>query len=127
MKSRPFFALNVGFATIWLVAFPSYYFCVKKRDYKEQLIQVMMRANDFQEAREMPPEIPAGEEHPFLDDATTIFQSNDNDTTAAAAGGGGGGGTMLTDREFVGHLPERKEWQTQVPQQDAKDVFVEKK
>ena len=114
-----------------MVAIPSYYFCVKKRDYKEQLIQVMMRANDFQEASEMPPEIPAGEEHPFLDDATT-FHSNDNDTstittTTAGGDGGGGGGAILTDREFVGHLPERKEWQTQVPQQDAKDVFVEKK
>lgn len=65
----------------------------------------MMKANDFQEASEMPEEIPAGDNHPFLE---------------PSADG-------LEQKEFVAHLPERKEWQKQVPQQDAKDVFVETK
>ena len=62
----------------------------------------MMKANDFQEATDMPEEIPAGENHPFLEPAD--------------AG--------LKNREYVAHLPERKEWQTPVQQQDAKDIFV---
>ena len=103
MKSTPLFAINVGFVTTMLVCLPSYYFCVRKREHKEKLIEVMMRANDFQEATDMPPETPAGDEHPFMDPGS------------------------LQDAEYVAHLPERKEWQTQVPQQDAKDVFVEQK
>ena len=108
MGSTPLFAINVGFMTTLLVCIPSYYFCFRKREYKERLIEVMMRANDFQEADQMPAEIPAGPDHPFLDPVS-------GDTAAVA------------DQEYMAHLPERKEWQTQVPQQDAKDVFVEKK
>ena len=119
MGSPPIFAVNIGFATTLLVCVPSYYFCVRKRNYKERLIEVMMRANDFQEASEMPPEVPAGEDHPFLQPA--------GDATALGGGGTTTGAGTLSDREFVGHLPERKEWQTPLPQQDAKDVFVEKK
>lgn len=66
----------------------------------------MMRANDFQEAEEMPPEVPVGEDHPFLEK---------------------GGNVNNQTKELVAHLPERKEWQTQVPQQDAKDVFKERR
>lgn len=120
MGSPPMFAVNVGFAATLMVCVPSYYFCVRKRDYKERLIEVMMRANDFQEASEMPPEVPAGEEHPFLDEQSSMSSVSSDDTTTTTT-------TKLVDREFVGHLPERKEWQTQLPQQDAKDVFVEKK
>jgi hypothetical protein len=108
MGSTPLFAINIGFMSTLLVCIPSYYFCYRKREYKERLIELMMKANDFQEADQMPPEIPAGPDHPFLDPAS-------------------GDAAAVADQEYMAHLPERKEWQTQVPQQDAKDVFVEKK
>lgn len=60
-----------------------------------------MKANQFEHADEMPDEAPIGEDHPFLQK---------------------GGGSQ--DQEFVAELPERKEWQKPLPQQDAKDVFV---
>mmetsp|Transcript_12736 Transcript_12736/g.18733 ORF Transcript_12736/g.18733 Transcript_12736/m.18733 type:complete len:171 (+) Transcript_12736:171-683(+) len=103
MGSNPFFAVNIGFLTTFMVCIPSYYFCYRTRENKERLIELMMKANDFQEASEMPDEVPAGESHPFLEPAADGFKH----------------------REYLGHLPDRKEWQTQVPQQDAKDVFVE--
>jgi len=104
MGSTPIFAINVGFATTFLVCIPSYYFCYRKREYKEQMIELMMRANDFQEAEHMPEQVPV-EEHPFLDVE----------------------GDKVKGKELVAHLPERKEWQTQIPQQDSKDVFKEKR
>ena len=104
MGSRSFFAINMGFATTLMVAIPSYYICVRKRQYKEELIELMMRANDFQHAKDMPPETPPGEDHPFLE------PSEDKNLNT----------------EYVAHLPERKEWQTPIPQQDAKNVFVKK-
>lgn len=67
----------------------------------------MMRANDFQTAEDMPEEVPLNKEHPFLEPGET--------------------NAGLQNKEYTAHLPERKEWQTQVPQQDAKDVFTEKK
>jgi hypothetical protein len=103
MGSRSFFAMNMGFATTLLVAIPSYYVCVRKRQYKEELIELMMRVNDFQHAKEMPPETPAGEDHPFLEPAETPISS-----------------------EYVAHLPERKEWQKPIPLQDGKSIFVKK-
>lgn len=106
MGSTTPFALNIGFATTMLVCLPSYYFCFRKREHKEKLIELMMRANDFQEAEDMPAEVEVGEHHPFLET---------------------GGDTPQKSKELVAHLPERKEWQTQVPQQDAKDVFKERR
>ena len=132
MKSPPIFALNIGFATTILVFIPSYYFCVKKRDYKEHLIEFMMNANEFEKASAMPPQVPAGEEHPFLDPAAVATanakgNANANSASGDAAQSDAPGTATVADREFVGHLPEKKEWQMPVSQQDAKDVFAEKK
>ena len=101
MGSSPRFAGNAAFGTIFLVCLPSYYFCVKKRDFKEKWIELMMKANDVQSAREMPLQ---PTEDPFL--------SNEEEGT-------------LSDKELYGRLEERKEWQTQIPTQDAKQVFQE--
>ena len=103
MGSRIHFAVNVGFLTFFLVSVPSYYFCFKARENKEKYVELMMRANAFEQAKDMPEEPPVGEDHPFLQ------ESKD---------GSGGLG-----QELVGELPERKEWQPPLPQQDAKDVF----
>mmetsp|Transcript_24120 Transcript_24120/g.28938 ORF Transcript_24120/g.28938 Transcript_24120/m.28938 type:complete len:177 (-) Transcript_24120:269-799(-) len=105
MGSNPFFAVNVGFATTLLVTVPSYYFCFRRREHKYKVIELMMKANDFQTHEEMPAE-PKIKEHPFLKD--------DNET-------------KLTNKEYQGYLKERKEWQTPTPTQDAADVFKEVK
>jgi len=65
---------------------------------------MMMRANAFQNVEEMPEPVPQ-KEHPFL---------NDDDEG-------------IRRKEFVAKLKEKKEWQTQVPMEDAADVFREKK
>jgi hypothetical protein len=100
MGSSPRFAGNAAFGTIFLVCVPSYYFCVKKRDFKEKWIELIMKANDVQPAKEMPLQ---PTENPFLSDEE---------------------GT-LSDKELYGRLEERKEWQIQTPTQDAKQVFQE--
>jgi len=101
MGSSPYFAANVGFATTLLVTVPSYYFCYRTRENKEKYVELMMRANQFEHAKNMPEQAPIDQDHPFLKK----------------------GGNNL-DHEFVAELPERKEWQDPLPQQDAKDVFV---
>jgi hypothetical protein len=100
---------NVAFGTMFLVFVPSYYFCVKRRDYKEKYIELMMRANDIQTAENLPPQ-PMHD--PFLSDA------NDEEEKY-----------IVGDQELYGRLQERKEWQTQTPTRDASDVFqpVDKK
>ena len=63
----------------------------------------MMKANDIESSQHMPaqPEV-----DPFLKDP-----SNDDSDY------------IVGDKELYGRLQERKEWQTQTPTQDAKDVF----
>jgi hypothetical protein len=99
MGSSPQFAGNAAFGTLFLVSVPSYYFCVKKRNFKEQWIELMMRANDVQFAEEMPLQ---PTEDPFL--------SDEQDGS-------------LSDQELYARLQERKEWQTQTPTQNATQVF----
>mmetsp|Transcript_22069 Transcript_22069/g.32677 ORF Transcript_22069/g.32677 Transcript_22069/m.32677 type:complete len:167 (+) Transcript_22069:150-650(+) len=103
MKSHPFFAMNVAFATSLLVAAPSYYFCYRRREHKEATIELMMRANDFENVEEMPEPVPH-KEHPFL---------NDDDEG-------------IRRKEFIANLKEQKEWQKQTPMKDADQVFREK-
>jgi|EP00979_Chaetoceros_neogracilis_P015588 hypothetical protein len=103
MKSRPFFAMNVAFSTSLIVAAPSYYFCYRRREHKEATIELMMRANDFENVEEMPEPIPQ-EQHPFL---------NDDDDG-------------IRRKEFIANLKEKKEWQKQTPMTDADKVFREK-
>ena len=49
MQSRRQFAANVGFASLMVVYVGSYYFCVKRRDYREQMIELMMKLNSFEQ------------------------------------------------------------------------------
>lgn len=103
MGSSPRWAGNVAFGCMFLVFVPSYYFCVKKRDFKEKWIELMMRANDIETLEKMPAQPP---EDPFLQSTS---EKNEK--------------YILGDQELYGRLQERKEWQTQTPTQDAKDVF----
>ena len=100
MGSSARWAGNVAFGTVFLVSVPSYYFCVKRRDFKEKWIELMMRANDIETAQSMPAQ---PRDDPFL--------SNEEGT--------------LSDKELYGRLQERKEWQTQTPTQDVSQVFQE--
>jgi hypothetical protein len=100
MGSSPRLAGNAAFGTIFLVCVPSYYFCVKKRNFKEQWIELMMKANQVQSAEEMPLQ---PTEDPFL-------LSGDDDGN-------------VSDQELYARLQERKEWQTQTPTQDVDQVF----
>jgi len=108
MKSHPFFAFNVAFATSILVTAPSYYFCFRRREHKEATIEMMMKANDFRHGEEMPEPVPV-EQHPFLEED-------------------GGDGEKKLQKEFVAKLKERKEWQKpDKVAQDADEVFKEVK
>uniref|UniRef100_A0A7S3QIZ6 Cytochrome c oxidase assembly protein COX20, mitochondrial n=1 Tax=Chaetoceros debilis TaxID=122233 RepID=A0A7S3QIZ6_9STRA len=101
MKSRPFFAFNVAFGTTFLVAMPSYYFCFKRREHKEATIEMMMRANDFENVEEMPEEIPV-DQHPFMTSEEDEKKQRKN---------------------FVARLKEKKEWQKQDGMKNVEDVF----
>ena len=106
MQSRMQFAANVGFASAMVVHVGSYYFCVKRRDYREQMIELMMKLNTFEHALNMPQQTPVNEHHPFV---RPVDGSEDAVT--------------VPERQYVAHLPERKEWQKQLPTQEASDVF----
>jgi hypothetical protein len=108
MNSRRQFAANAGFAALMVVYFGSYYFCVKKRDYKEHIIEVMMKLNSFEHALNMPQQMPVDEQHPFV---------------SPAKGKEDVKGTVVPERQYVANLPERKEWQKQLPTQEAAEVF----
>lgn len=101
-------AVNFGFLTFFSVFAGSYYFCVKRRDYQEQMIELMMRLNTFDHAGEMPEERPFDASHPFL-----IPNDNNNDDAA----------NVVVDQQYVAHLPERKDWQSPLPSQDATEIF----
>jgi hypothetical protein len=105
MQSRRQLAANVGFASLMAVYVGSYYFCVKRRDYRERMIELMMQLNSFDHALNMPQQPPVDEIHPF------VRPEGEEDTAAVPA------------RQYVAHLPERKEWQSQVPTQEASQVF----
>lgn len=109
MGSTGFFAGNVAFATSMIVAAPSYYFCFRRREHKEKVIETMMRANDFQTQEEMPEPVPL-EDHPFME---------------KSEGGIGRG----QDKEFSARLRDRKEWE-KPPSKEERDpskVFKEVK
>ena len=112
MKSHPFFAGNIAFLTALIVAAPSYYFCFRKREHQERVIEMMMAANDFRPGEEMPETVPLDESHPFLhvgkDD---VAEEDDKDLK----------------KEFIARLKEKKEWQKQHELEDADKVFKEKR
>lgn|ERR1719401_400016 len=111
MKSHPLFAGNVAFGTVALVALPSYYFCYRRREHQERVIEMMMAVNEFRPEDEMPETVPLNQHHPFL----SIENKMD--------GNAGGDGDL--QKEFVAHLKEKKEWQEPHPTRDASEVFKE--
>ena len=117
MGSRSLFAGKVAFGTAFLVVLPSYYFCYRKREHQEHVIELMMAVNDFRPTDEMPETIPMDKDHPFLDVRDKVD--------------GGKGDSSSSDRdlqkEFVARLKEKKEWQEPHRTQDAGDVFKEVK
>ncbi len=110
MKSHPLFAGNIAFLTTMIVAVPSYYFCFRKREHQEKVIEMMMAANDFRPGEEMPERVPLDESHPFLSLKDDVSE----------------GGKDL-QKEFVARLKEKKEWQEQHKMEDANKVFREVK
>ena len=61
---------------------------------------MVMKANDFQNVKEMPEQIPHSE-HLFV---------NDHDEG-------------IRKKEFVARLKEKKEWQKQTPMEDTSEIF----
>eukprot|EP00578_Thalassiosira_sp_NH16_P004960 CAMPEP_0181139872 /NCGR_PEP_ID=MMETSP1071-20121207/35010_1 /TAXON_ID=35127 /ORGANISM="Thalassiosira sp., Strain NH16" /LENGTH=244 /DNA_ID=CAMNT_0023226801 /DNA_START=10 /DNA_END=744 /DNA_ORIENTATION=- len=113
MRSHYFFAFNVACGTCLLVAAPSYYFCFRRREHQENIIAMMMAANEFLPGEEMPEAVPMDGDHPFLD--------------VREKGGGEGVDDRDLKKEFVARLKERKDWQEPHQTQDADDVFKEVK
>ena len=100
------------FGTFMVVMLPSYYFCYRRREHQEEVIEKMMQYNKFGHAKEMPQEPPL-EEHPFWEksDGTTGDNSNNNNNKH--------------EKEFRGMIKERKEWQ-KPKDQSFEDIFKEK-
>jgi Protein of unknown function (DUF3767) len=125
MSSRKQFAVNVGFTAVMTVYFGSYYFCVKRRDNQEKLISLMMRLNSFDPAEEMPKQRPIDEHHPFVaplaNTNTTATNTNNNNTNTPPTTSG-----VAPTKQYVAKLPERKNWQKQLPiQQELAQLFQE--
>lgn len=114
MKSNPFFVINVAFGTALLVAAPSYYFCYRRREHQEKVIEMMMAVNDFRPGEEMPETVPLDENHPFL----SVREKMDGDSD---------GNDRDLQKEFVARLKEKKDWQEPHRTQDADEVFKEVK
>ena len=107
MGSTPKMAGHFFFGTTMIVMVPSYYFCFRRREHKEQVIEMMMKYNQFGHASEMPQEPPL-EEHPFWGKTDENVNSED----------------QRHDREFRGMIKERKEWQKK-EDQALEDIFKE--
>ena len=117
MGTKPLVAGHFFFGTFMVVMLPSYYFCYRRREHQEQVIEMMMKYNQFGHATELPAEPPL-EEHPFWE------QQNQNNND------GGMGGTGIEtkhDREFRGLIKERKEWQKKSQDPSFDEIFQEKK
>lgn len=87
------------------VMLPSYYFCYRRREHQEQVIEMMMQYNRFGHAKEMPAEPPL-EEHPF-------WQKADDSA-------------VRHESEYRGMIKERKEWQ-KPKDQSIEEIFSEKR
>jgi hypothetical protein len=115
MGSKPNFALNISFLTFNLVAIPSYYFCYRKRQHKEEMIELMMKANDFAPLDEMPQSIPLTEDHPFLL-PPEMKQEEDVTTTNSNLP------QSIPSKEYRAWFKEFKEWQKPTQEQQAQDL-----
>jgi hypothetical protein len=97
-----------------IVMLPSYYFCYRRREHQENVIEMMMKYNQFGHAQELPDEPPI-DEHPFW--GTKEYENNNNnnkkqDTLQHQFDNNNT--TTQHDREFRGLIKERKEWQKQI-------------
>jgi hypothetical protein len=104
--------IHVGFSTVFIVMGGSYYFCVKRRDYQEQMIELLMQLNTFEPVQNMPAERPIDQTHPFVMPDTNNNNNNNNNDNEP-----------IKTKQYVAHIPERKEWQTPIPTQDAANIF----
>mmetsp|Transcript_83230 Transcript_83230/g.231662 ORF Transcript_83230/g.231662 Transcript_83230/m.231662 type:complete len:190 (+) Transcript_83230:82-651(+) len=111
MGTNPRMSGHIFFGTCMFVMLPSYYFCYRRREHQEKVIEMMMQYNQFGHAKEMPAEPPL-EEHPFWQKA-----SGDNSGTT-------GGGKH--ESEYRGMIKERKEWQ-KPKDQSIEEIFSEKR
>lgn len=109
MRSRFWLAINVGFATTFVVYSGTYYFCVQKRDFNEKAIAKMMQLNSMEPMQDLPKDRIVDETHPFARPAA------ESDRVA------------IPEKQYVIAMPGRKEWQPQVPTQDAADAFTPSK
>ena len=112
MGTSPRIAGHVFFGTCMFVMLPSYYFCYRRRERQEEVIEMMMKYNRFGHATEMPPEPPL-EEHPFWQ------KIDDNDTSSTT-------GSTKHEVEYRGMIKERKEWQ-KPKDQSIEEIFSEKR
>lgn len=117
MGSRGLFAGKVAFGTTCLVVFPSYYFCYRKREHQEKVIEMMMAINDFRPTDEMPETVPLDANHPFLNVKEKRYNDKDNEENDDRG----------LQKEFVARLKEKKDWQEPHQTQDAENVFKEVK
>jgi hypothetical protein len=117
MGSRGLFAGKVAFGTTCLVVFPSYYFCYRKREHQEKVIEMMMAINDFRPTDEMPETVPLDANHPFLNVKEKRYNDNDYEENDDRG----------LQKEFVARLKEKKDWQEPHQTQDAENVFKEVK
>ena len=110
MGSRAGRSINFAFGTALLVIGPSYYFCVKNRDHKDKMIELMMKANAFEPQEEMPEPIPI-EQHPFLEPT-----NQDDENT----------GEEKLGKIYTFFQKSKKDWEKPDPlAQDASKVFKE--
>ena len=113
MGSRPVVAGHFFFGTFIVVMLPSYYFCYRRREHQEEVIEAMMKYNQFGHASDMPAEPPL-EEHPFWREGKEVTPNDASQQTKH-------------EREFRGMIKERKEWQKPQQDQSFEDIFQEKK
>ena len=119
MESRPNLALNAAFLTFNLVAIPSYYFCYRKREHKEEIIELMMKANDFAPLDEMPEPVPMTD-HPFLISGNSISSENsDKALNGIISDEVEEPKKSIRSKEYRAWLKEPKEWQR--PKEENRD------
>lgn len=113
MGSRPTRSLNFAFGAALVVILPSYYFCVRNRDHKDKMVEIMMKANAFEPQEEMPEHVPI-EDHPFL---KPNDQNNKNGSNPEEARLG---------KVYEFFQRSKKDWEKPAPMaEDASKVFKE--
>lgn len=120
MGSRAGRSINFAFGTALVVIFPSYYFCVKNREHKDKMIELMMKANAFEPQEEMPQPVPL-EEHPFM----RPIEPGDNVDGDSVEGTGK---KQKLGKVFEYFQKSKKDWEKPAPMgEDASKVFKEVK